>query len=172
MPKGAATFFCFPGPFRTYAKRVPLQLPYSNSKGNSFHRTDEFAKIRIEVRNRGLSEMMSDLNTETIQAVTKIFKLIGDPTRFLILHVLENRELNVNAIAEELDLEQSAVSHQLKKLREAKLVKSRRSGKNILYSQDDQHVYAILHLAVEHAEHGRDDGHKEVDTAATDKKEP
>lgn len=116
--------------------------------------------------------MMSDLNTETIQAVTKIFKLIGDPTRFLILHVLENRELNVNAIAEELDLEQSAVSHQLKKLREAKLVKSRRSGKNILYSQDDQHVYAILHLAVEHAEHGRDDGHKEADTAVADKKEP
>lgn len=73
------------------------------SKGNGFHRTDEFAKIRIEVRDRGLSEMMSDLNTETIQAVTKIFKLIGDPTRFLILHVLENRELNVNAIAEELD---------------------------------------------------------------------
>ena len=90
------------------------------SKGNGFHRTDEFAKIRIEVRDRGLSEMMSDLNTETIQAVTKIFKLIGDPTRFLILHVLENRELNVNAIAEELDLEQSAVSHQLKKMREAK----------------------------------------------------
>ena len=119
------------------------------SKGNGFHRTDEFAKIRIEVRDRGLSEMMSDLNTETIQAVTKIFKLIGDPTRFLILHVLENRELNVNAIAEELDLEQSAVSHQLKKLREAKLVKSRRNGKNILYSQEDQHVYAILHMAVE-----------------------
>jgi len=116
--------------------------------------------------------MMSDLNTETIQAVTKIFKLIGDPTRFLILHVLENRELNVNAIAEELDLEQSAVSHQLKKLREAKLVKSRRSGKNILYSQDDQHVYAILHLAVEHAEHGREDMHNENGIAATNKNNP
>ncbi|WP_424901558.1 ArsR/SmtB family transcription factor [Trichococcus sp.] len=116
--------------------------------------------------------MMSDLNTETIQTVTKIFKLIGDPTRFLILHVLENQELNVNAIAEELDLEQSAVSHQLKKLREAKLVKSRRSGKNILYSQDDQHVYAILHLAVEHAEHGREDMHNEDGTATTNKNNP
>ncbi|WP_086943740.1 ArsR/SmtB family transcription factor [Trichococcus pasteurii] len=114
---------------------------------------------------------MSDLNTETIQAVTKIFKLIGDPTRFLILHVLENRELNVNAIAEELDLEQSAVSHQLKKLREAKLVKSRRSGKNILYSQDDQHVYEILHLAVEHAEHGWEDAQNEAGTTPSDKKQ-
>lgn len=114
--------------------------------------------------------MMSDLNTETIQAVTKIFKLIGDPTRFLILHVLENRELNVNAIAEELDLEQSAVSHQLKKLREAKLVKSRRNGKNILYSQEDQHVYAILHMAVEHAEHGREDTKIKISTTASDKK--
>lgn len=111
------------------------------------------------------------MNTETIQAVTKIFKLIGDPTRFLILHVLENRELNVNAIAEELDLEQSAVSHQLKKLREAKLVKSRRSGKNILYSQDDQHVYAILHLATEHAEHGREEEHEESDTRSAGKKQ-
>lgn len=113
--------------------------------------------------------MMSDLNTETIQAVTKIFKLIGDPTRFLILHVLENRELNVNAIAEELDLEQSAVSHQLKKLREAKLVKSRRSGKNILYSQDDQHVYEILHLAFEHAEHGRQEEQNEAGSGSADK---
>jgi len=114
--------------------------------------------------------MMSDLNTETIRAVTQIFKLIGDPTRFLILHVLENRELNVNAIAQELDLEQSAVSHQLKKLREAKLVKSRRNGKNILYSQDDQHVYEILHLAVEHAEHGREDAKIKTSTTASDKK--
>ncbi|WP_319471892.1 metalloregulator ArsR/SmtB family transcription factor [uncultured Trichococcus sp.] len=115
---------------------------------------------------------MPDLNTETIQAVTKIFKLIGDPTRFLILHVLENRELNVNAIAEELELEQSAVSHQLKKLREAKLVKSRRNGKNILYSQADQHVYAILHLAVEHAEHGRVEEHTEAEARSADKKQP
>jgi len=49
---------------------------------------------------------MSGLKTETIQDVTRIFKLIGDPTRFLILHALENREMSVNAIAEELDLEQ------------------------------------------------------------------
>jgi len=94
-----------------------------------------------------------DTNILMIRA-TKIFKLIGDPTRFMILHMLENRELNVNAIADELQLEQSAVSHQLRKLREAKLVKSRRIGKNILYSQDDRHVYDILHLAVEHARHG------------------
>ena len=98
---------------------------------------------------------MSGLKTETIQDVTRIFKLIGATTRFLILHTLENREMTVNAIAADLALEQSAVSHQLKKLREAKLVKGRRNGKNILYSQDDQHVYEILHLAVEHAEHGR-----------------
>ena len=95
---------------------------------------------------------------DIILATTKIFKLIGDPTRFLILHMLENRELNVNAIADELQLEQSAVSHQLRKLREAKLVKSRRIGKNILYSQDDSHVYDILHLAVEHARHGFEEG--------------
>lgn len=112
----------------------------------------------------------NEVRPDIIEAATKIFKLIGDPTRFLILHVLENRELNVNSIAEELDLEQSAVSHQLKKLREAKLVKSRRNGKNILYSQEDQHVYAILHMAVEHAEHGREDAKIKTSTTASDKK--
>lgn len=50
-------------------------------------------------------------------------------------------------------MEQSAVSHQLKKLKEARLVKSRRVGKNMLYSQDDNHVYEILHMAVTHVKH-------------------
>ena len=59
----------------------------------------------------------------------------------------------MNAIAAELEMEQSAVSHQLKKLKEANLVKSRRSGKNMLYSQDDAHVYEILRMAVTHVEH-------------------
>ena len=82
-----------------------------------------------------------------------MFKILGDETRFRILYLLEDKEWNVNAIAEELGMEQSAVSHQLKKLRDANLVKSRRVGKKILYSQDDDHVYDILHMAVTHTSH-------------------
>lgn len=101
--------------------------------------------------------MKEVIDHATIDLTTKIFKLLGDATRFRILYLLEDKEWNVNAIAVELDMEQSAVSHQLKKLKEAQLVKSRRSGKNILYSQDDKHVYEILHMAVAHAKHSHTD---------------
>jgi ArsR family transcriptional regulator, zinc-responsive transcriptional repressor len=97
--------------------------------------------------------MAKKIEDETIQQATKIFKLLGDNTRFRILYLLQDKEWNVNAIATELQMEQSAVSHQLKKLKEARLVKSRRVGKNMLYSQDDNHVYEILHMAVTHVKH-------------------
>ena len=96
---------------------------------------------------------MEKRNPEITKQTVQMFKLLGDQTRFKILYLLETKEWHVNAIAEALEMEQSAVSHQLRKLKEAKLVKSRRVGKNILYSQEDSHVYDILHLAVEHTAH-------------------
>lgn len=96
---------------------------------------------------------MEKMNPEITKQTVQMFKLLGDQTRFMILYLLETKEWHVNAIAEALEMEQSAVSHQLRKLKEAKLVKSRRVGKNMLYSQEDSHVYDILHLAVEHAAH-------------------
>ena len=96
---------------------------------------------------------MEKMNPEITKPTVQMFKLLGDQTRFKILYLLETKEWHVNAIAEALEMEQSAVSHQLRKLKEAKLVKSRRVGKNMLYSQEDSHVYDILHLAVEHAAH-------------------
>ena len=96
---------------------------------------------------------MEKMNPEITKQTVQMFKLLGDQTRFKILYLLETKEWHVDAIAEALEMEQSAVSHQLRKLKEAKLVKSRRVGKNMLYSQEDSHVYDILHLAVEHAAH-------------------
>lgn len=75
---------------------------------------------------------------------SRLFKILGDPTRLAILHLLEGRELNVTAISEKLGMEQSAVSHQLKTLKDARLVKARRDGKSMIYSQLDGHVYEIL----------------------------
>lgn len=97
--------------------------------------------------------MLEQMNPEITKQTIQMFKLLGDQTRFKILYLLETKEWHVNAIAEALEMEQSAVSHQLRKLKEAKLVKSRRVGKNMLYSQEDSHVYDILHLAVHHAGH-------------------
>lgn len=88
----------------------------------------------------------------TVKKVSKMLKLLSEPTRINILYLLEGKELNVGTIAESLNMEQSAVSHQLKLLKEARLIKSRRNGKWNLYSQTDEHVYKILNQVIEHAE--------------------
>lgn len=78
------------------------------------------------------------------------FKIFGDTTRIKILYSLFERELCVCAIAELLKMEQSAISHQLRILKNAKLVKSRREGKTNLYSLADGHVAQIIGQGYEH----------------------
>ncbi|WP_159721352.1 ArsR/SmtB family transcription factor [Enterococcus sp. CSURQ0835] len=95
---------------------------------------------------------MSDHAAE-IQTVSQLFKILGDPTRLRILLFLEKGERNVSAISEALTMEQSAVSHQLKLLRDNRLVKARRDGKAMLYSLDDHHVLDILEQTFEHVSH-------------------
>ena len=92
----------------------------------------------------------SEFSPEVKQQVTKFFKVIGDQTRFSILYLLKGRELNVTEIAQALDMEQSAISHQLQVLRESKLLKSRRDKRSVYYSQADDHVYEIISQAIEH----------------------
>lgn len=87
-----------------------------------------------------------------IKEASRIFKVLADPTRLAILLLLEGRELNVTAISDKLDMEQSAVSHQLKTLKDARLVKARREGKQMIYSQLDGHVYEILAQTFTHVE--------------------
>lgn len=84
--------------------------------------------------------------------VAELFKIFGDSTRIRILSALLQDELCVCDIGSLLNMTKSAVSHQLRILRQAKLVKNRRSGKEIYYSLDDDHVAKIIHLALEHAQ--------------------
>ncbi|MBR0081202.1 MAG: winged helix-turn-helix transcriptional regulator [Clostridia bacterium] len=79
-----------------------------------------------------------------------LFKLFGDPTRLMILHALEQKELCVCDLAALLNLTKSAVSHQLKGLRLSNLVKFRREGQNVYYSLADGHVRAIIDIGLEH----------------------
>ena len=81
-----------------------------------------------------------------------LFRIVGDSTRIKILFVLMDREMNVGDIATELNLNQSAVSHQLRVLKDAKIVKFRRDGKSMYYSLDDDHVRNMLALGMEHVE--------------------
>lgn len=78
------------------------------------------------------------------------FKMFSDSTRVKIMMALENGEIIVCQLAERLNMSVSAVSHQLRSLRQSKLVKARRDGKNIYYSLDDDHVKDILKIALEH----------------------
>ena len=82
--------------------------------------------------------------------VAEFFKIMGDPTRISILSALAIEEMCVCDIAVLLNMTQSAISHQLKTLRQARLVKYRRSGKVIFYTLDDDHVQKIIQLGLIH----------------------
>ncbi|WP_053217562.1 ArsR/SmtB family transcription factor [Virgibacillus senegalensis] len=94
-----------------------------------------------------------NLDEETLFIVSQTFKALGDPTRIRILHLLFNKEYSVNEIADKLNLKQSTVSHQLRFLKNLRLVKYRRAGTSLFYSHDDQHVIRILKETIEHALH-------------------
>ena len=85
-----------------------------------------------------------------LDEVSNLFKIMGDKTRCNILCALSQNELCVCALTVLLNMSTSAISHQLRVLREAKLVRSRREGKNVYYSLDDDHVKDILKTAAEH----------------------
>ena len=88
-----------------------------------------------------------------VEALSGVFKVLGDPTRINILWALKDREMCVCDLAAALEMTKSAISHQLKTLKDASVVKSRREGKNIFYSLDDSHVTDILNLAKVHTGH-------------------
>ena len=90
---------------------------------------------------------------ELILRTAEFYKALSDYSRFKIVYVLMSGEKCVSEIVEKVNMSQTAVSYQLKLLRQMHLVKYRRSGQNIFYSIDDQHVYDIINLTFKHIEH-------------------
>ena len=88
--------------------------------------------------------------------LAELFKVFGDSTRIRILTVLLGEEMCVCDIAEALMMNQSAVSHQLRVLKNAKLIKNRKEGKQVFYSLADDHVSTILAMGLEHIEEQQD----------------
>ena len=95
-------------------------------------------------------------NDVLIQRIAMFFSVLGDSTRVKIINMLSEEELCVSDIVEKTDISQSAVSHQLRILKQNNLVKFRRDGKNIYYSLDDGHVKDIFKITVEHISHTTD----------------
>ena len=87
---------------------------------------------------------------EVLYDLAELFKLFGDSTRIKILYVLNESEMCVCDIAQLLGMTQSAISHQLRSLKQCRLVKARRDGKTVFYSLADSHVRTILDQGMEH----------------------
>lgn len=87
---------------------------------------------------------------DTLYDLTELFRIFADSTRVRILYVLEESEMCVCDLAALLGMTQSAISHQLRALKNARLVKARRDGKTVFYSLADQHVKTILDQGLEH----------------------
>ena len=96
------------------------------------------------------NETMIHHDIETLYKLAELFKIFGDSTRIRILDTLAKKELCVQEIADELSMTQSAISHQLRILKQADLVRSRRDGKAIFYSLADDHVATIMAQGLEH----------------------
>ena len=89
---------------------------------------------------------------DTLDELEELFKIFGDSTRIKILYALHIKEMCVMDISLALGMSQSAISHQLRVLRQTRLIRSRRDGKNIYYSLADEHVHTIISMGLEHIE--------------------
>lgn len=90
---------------------------------------------------------------EIFYDMADFFKVFGDSSRIKILYALYMREMSVSELVELLDMNQSAVSHQLRLLRQSDLVKFRKDGKAVIYSLDDSHVFSVLEQGLKHIAH-------------------
>ena len=83
-----------------------------------------------------------------------LFSALSDPTRLRIIYVLLDDEMNVGEIAAQLQMTESAVSHQLRGLRQMRLVRGRKNGRQVYYALDDDHVAKLYRMGLEHVDHG------------------
>ena len=107
----------------------------------------EFKHTHDEIVEKVQKEMPSE---DTLYDLTELFRIFGDSTRIRILYVLFEAEMCVCDIAALLGMTQSAISHQLKALKNARLVTSRREGKTVFYALADDHVKTIIDQGLEH----------------------
>ncbi len=107
----------------------------------------ECCEVHPEVVEKKRSEMPSE---ETVYDLADFFKIFGDSTRMSILFAIDGAPLCVCDIAELLGMTKSAVSHQLKILRQSHLITYKKSGKNVFYTLADDHVRDIIEKALEH----------------------
>ncbi|WP_306484210.1 metalloregulator ArsR/SmtB family transcription factor [Anaerococcus sp.] len=97
-----------------------------------------------------MNDSLKNIDDTTLIDLADLFKVFADSTRMRIMYRLLAGRMNVGDIAQALDMSQSAISHQLKYLKEVNLVKSKRDGKSMLYYLSDDHVKTIIQTGLEH----------------------
>ncbi len=93
------------------------------------------------------------INQKISERVSEFFGALSDPSRVRIIAVLIDNELNISSIVKAIGLSQSAVSHQMRGLKQLRLVRTRREGRRIYYSLEDQHVAELFRQGVDHVRH-------------------
>ena len=116
----------------------------AETEGADIAGTEDAAKIKE------VTDALPD--EDTLDELEELFKIFGDSTRIKILYALHIKEMCVMDISLALGMSQSAISHQLRVLRQTRLIRSRRDGKNIYYSLADEHVHTIISMGLEHIE--------------------
>jgi ArsR family transcriptional regulator len=94
------------------------------------------------------------LDQRTAGRVAELFRAFSDPSRVRLISLLADREMNVGALAEAVGVSESAVSHHLRGLRQMRLVRARKDGRQVYYMLDDDHVAALFRQGLDHVQHG------------------
>lgn len=111
----------------------------------------EKKKIAMRGERGGMEELRHRL--EAVAGLSELFKALADETRTRVLVALDERELCVHDLAELMGMSLPAMSHHLRLLRAARLVRARREGKHVIYRLHDLHVVALIRKALEHFDH-------------------
>ncbi len=119
---------------------------------NKSSESSEASSIQEKTNDLDLVESIEEgmPDEELLYDLADLFKTFGDTTRIKILYALMEHELCVADLAEAIDATQSAVSHQLRTLKQSRLVRAKRDGKNVMYSLSDDHVHSMLAQGMTH----------------------
>lgn len=99
-------------------------------------------------------QQLTQIDEQTAADVAELFRALGDTSRMLVLTALIDGEANVSSLANSVNLSESAVSHQLRTLRLMRLVRTRKSGREVFYRLDDDHITTLLRHGLDHILHG------------------
>lgn len=132
----------------TEQRRRTEETPEESMGETTWKDTETAAVVGADAAD--MSELLPD--EDMMYDLAELFRMFADSTRVKILYVLFEKELCVGDIGEALSMTQSAISHQLRVLKQAKLVKFRRDGKTLYYSLADDHVRTIIGMGMEHLE--------------------